>query len=378
MRTGNRARGADERIARKLLRSGDAVLQRRRALHDVSGGSAGADPLLQQHLPVRLPPSAGRRHHRGDPRLAGRTQPPQAADQGRHPLRPGRPRRGSDGAGRPHDLQVRHRRRALRRRQGRHQDRAQELHRRGTRADHAALHPRAGQEGLHRPRHRRAGAGLRHRRTRDGVDRRHLRGDASRAARRHRLRDRQAAHARRRQRPPRGHRARPVLRHPRGLLARRRHAGARPHDRPRGQARGRAGTRQRRLSRGEVLPRGRRAGRRHRRTRGRHSQSQRPARRRGVPASQGRRVDPHLPRRHAAGQHRRGARTRVRHPDSGGAREPVHRRQRAAHQGEDHPRRRQRPDDARRRSDLPAEGRSWSSPTSTPTPAASRCRTSSG
>ena len=47
-------------------------------------------------------------------------------------------------------------------------------------------------------------------------------------------------------------------------------------------------------------------------------------------------------------------------------------------QGEDHPRRRQRPDDARRRADLPAEGACWSFPTSTPTPAASPCRTSSG
>ncbi len=38
--------------------------------------------------------------------------------QGRYPLLPGRVRRRSEGPVRPHDLQVRMRRRALRRRQG--------------------------------------------------------------------------------------------------------------------------------------------------------------------------------------------------------------------------------------------------------------------
>ena len=155
-----------------------------------------------------FPLRTGRRGHRGDPRLARRAQPSQAADQGRHPLRPRRARRGGHGAGRPHDLQVRHRRRALRRRQGRHQDRAEGLHRRGAGTHHPALHPRARQEGLHRPRHRRAGARLRHRRARDGVDRRHLRRDASGTTRRARLRDRQAADPGRRERTTRGHRPR--------------------------------------------------------------------------------------------------------------------------------------------------------------------------
>ena len=60
--------------------------------------------------------------HRGDARVAGRAQPPQAADQGRHPLRARRGRGRGAGAGRAHDLQVRDRRRAVRRRQGRDPD----------------------------------------------------------------------------------------------------------------------------------------------------------------------------------------------------------------------------------------------------------------
>ena len=66
-----------------------------------------------------------------------------------------------------------------------------------------------------------------------------------------------------------------------------------------------------------------------------------------------------LPGRHAAGEHGRGARTRVRRPDPGGAREPVHGRERPADQGQDHPRRRQRPDDPRGRPDLPRRRASW-------------------
>jgi glutamate dehydrogenase (NAD(P)+) len=63
-----------------------------------------------------------------------------------------------------------------------------------------------------------------------------------------------------------------------------------------------------------------------------------------------------LPRRHEHGQHRGGARARLRRAAAGGARGRVHRRERAARQGEDHPRRRQRPDHAGGGSDLPAEG----------------------
>ncbi len=56
-----------------------------------------------------------------------------------------------------------------------------QLHAGRARAHHAALHARAGEEELHRPGHRRAGARLRHRRARDGVDRRHVPGAPSRA-----------------------------------------------------------------------------------------------------------------------------------------------------------------------------------------------------
>ena len=52
-------------------------------------------------------------------RLARRAQPSQAADQGRHPLQPRGRRGGGEGARGADDLQVRDRRRAVRRRQGR-------------------------------------------------------------------------------------------------------------------------------------------------------------------------------------------------------------------------------------------------------------------
>ena len=68
-----------------------------------------------------------RRQDRGHSRLAGPAQPSQDAGQGRHSLQPRRLRRRGDGARRADDLQVRHRRRPVWRRQGRHQDRAQEL-----------------------------------------------------------------------------------------------------------------------------------------------------------------------------------------------------------------------------------------------------------
>ncbi len=118
----------------------------------------------------------------------------------------------------------------------------------------------------------------------------------------------------------------------------------------------RPGPRQRRLSRREVLPRGRRPDHRDRRARGRDHQSEGPQRRGGLQASQGDRLDPELPRRHQHRRHRGRARARVRRAAAGRARKRVHRRERAAHQGEDHPRRRQRSDHAGRGSGVPPEG----------------------
>ena len=315
-----------------------------------------------------------------DPRLAGRAQPPQAADQGRHPLRARRQRRRGDGAGGADDLQVRHRRRARSAaprapcRSTRRSTPSEQLERITRRYTHELV-----KKNFIGPGHRRAGARLRHRRARDGVDCRHLYGAAPRTARRAGLRHRQAGQPGRHPRPARGDRPRTVLRPARSLLACRRHEGAGPHARPRRQARGRAGPRQRRLPRREVLPRGRRA-----------SSSPSPSTRAPSSTRTASIADAVVAHRKETGsilnfpgatnlaEHRRRARARLRHPDPGGAREPVHRRQRAARQGEDHPRRRQRPDDAGRRGDPPAARASWSSPTSTPTPAASRCRTSSG
>ena len=88
---------------------------------------------------------------------------------------------------------------------------------RRTRTRHAALYARTGQEGLHRPGHRRARARLRHRRARDVVDCRYLRGAEPRSARRARLRHRQAGHAGRRARTQGSHGPRTVLRAARGL-----------------------------------------------------------------------------------------------------------------------------------------------------------------
>ena len=100
------------------------------------------------HFPIRK--EGGRlRGHRG---VARRAQPPQAPDQGRHPLRARCGRGRGSGARGADDLQVRGRRRAVRRRQGRHPDRSRkrpvEQLERITRR-YAA---RADQEELHRPR----------------------------------------------------------------------------------------------------------------------------------------------------------------------------------------------------------------------------------
>ena len=201
----------------ELLRSGHPVLQRSREVHRLPGRPARADSRLQQRLSLRLPAAPRRRRDRSDPCMARRAQPPQDAGQGRHPLQPRGLRRGGHGAGRADDLQVRDRRRAVWRREGRHQDRAEGLFARRARAHHAPLRARAHEEGLPRPRHRRAGARLRHRRARDGVDGRHLCRAQSRAARCARLRHRQAGHPGRRARTQGSHRPRPVLRASRSL-----------------------------------------------------------------------------------------------------------------------------------------------------------------
>ena len=106
----------------------------------------------------------------------------------------------------------------------------QKLHARPARTRHAALHARADQEELHRTRRRRAGAGLRHGRARDGVDRRHLPGDdAATDARRAGVRHRQARQPGRHPRPPGSHRTRAVLRAARGCAHADDMARAGPH-----------------------------------------------------------------------------------------------------------------------------------------------------
>ena len=127
-------------------------------------------------FPVR---TAGRlRSHR---RLARPAQPPPLPVKGgiRYARR-GRRGRGQ-GAGGAHDLQVRHRRRAVRRRQGRRPDRHQAVH--GPRR-WSSITRRYTAELIKKnfigagP--RRAGARLRHRLPRDGVDLRYLLGVLSR------------------------------------------------------------------------------------------------------------------------------------------------------------------------------------------------------
>ena len=112
--------------------------------------------------------------------------------KGRHPLQPAGRRVGSEGACGADDLQVRARRRAVRRRERRGADRSVTLFRRAARAHHAPLHARARSQAVHRPRHRRARARLRNGRARDVVDCRHVRAAAHRRARGARVRHRQA------------------------------------------------------------------------------------------------------------------------------------------------------------------------------------------
>ena len=84
--------------------------------------------------------------------------------------------------------------------------------------------------------------------------------------------------------------------------------------------------------------------------------AERPRSRCGRESSQGAQDDSRVPRRDRSQGLGRGARARLRHPDSRGARERPDRRERRPHQGQDHPRRRQRPDDAGRRGDSARKG----------------------
>ncbi len=74
--------------------------------------------------------------------------------------------------------------------------------------DHATLHRRADSQEVHRSGYQRPGAGLRHGRARDGVDRRHLRRVPSRRPGQHGLRHGQAGEPGRDPRPARSHGAR--------------------------------------------------------------------------------------------------------------------------------------------------------------------------
>ena len=94
------------------------------------------------------PPPEGRRDVRDDHRVQGSALPPQDPVQGRHQVLDRRQCRRGQGLGRAHDLQVRLRRRPLRRRKGWPLPRPQEVHGGRDGARDATLRHRAGQEGL--------------------------------------------------------------------------------------------------------------------------------------------------------------------------------------------------------------------------------------
>ena len=105
---------------------------------------------LGRRHPTRPPPPAGRRRVpararrvaalQGLPRAA---QPGARPVQGRHPLPPRGLARSLQGARRGDDLEDRHRRGPLRRRQGRHPDRPAPVRPRGAGGHHPALHVQA-------------------------------------------------------------------------------------------------------------------------------------------------------------------------------------------------------------------------------------------
>ena len=341
-------------------------------LHRLSRRPPQSDPGVQQRVSLRLSASAGQRRHRGHPRLARRTQPSQDAGQGRHPLRARSLRRGGDGARRAHDLQVRHRRRAVRRRQGRHPHRSEELLHRRARAHYAPLHARAGQERSSSarastfPRRTTAPASARWR----GLPTptwRSIPGQldalgcvTGKPVTQGGVRGRKEATGR-------------------GLFFALREACAQPADMERlGLATGLEGKRLVVQGLGNV---------------GYHAAKfcrEGGAIIVGIAEREGAIANPKGLNEDEVFEHRKktgidprtfpappnlpssGRRPRdgLRRAGSGRARRRLHRRERAAGQGEDHPRGRQRTDDAARRSDLPREGHRSSFPTSTPMPAA--------
>ena len=181
---------------------------------------------------------AGQRRGGGVHRLPGALQHAPRPGQGRHPLRPERDARRSEGAGGVDDVEVRRGQHSVRRRQGRRDLRPAAHLQRRARAHHPPLHLRDHRDPGTRL--RRAGAGREHQRAGDGVDHGHLL--HAQAPHGHRRRHRQAGRDGRLAGPPRGDRPRLHDRHPRGAQEAG-HAGRR-------DPRGGAGIRQRRLDRG--------------------------------------------------------------------------------------------------------------------------------
>ena len=165
---------------------------------------------------------------------------------------PGRGR----GAGGADDLQMLAGRGALRRLQGRPQDRPARVGGARDGAHHPPLHLRARQARPDQPQPERAGARHGHRRARDGLDRRPVQAHEHHRHQRRRLRHRQAPERRRHPGPGRGHRPRGAIRAPRVLPPSRGREGRPALRHARRQAHRGAGARQRRLPRREVPLRG--------------------------------------------------------------------------------------------------------------------------
>ena len=73
----------------QLSRSGEPVFRPRGGVHPPRSRPAEQHQGVQEPFLHQLPGEAGRRQHRGDARVAGGAQPPQAPLQGRDPLRAG-------------------------------------------------------------------------------------------------------------------------------------------------------------------------------------------------------------------------------------------------------------------------------------------------